>query len=341
MTRRCHLALLAAPVVVGLLTFPHPARAEPQTLKLAGIAPEGTAWARELKAFAREVATATDGQVLVKWYLGGIAGNDIEQGDRVRRGQLDGVASAGMLCQKVLPSLGVMRIQGLFQNRDEALFVINALTPTLVTEARAQGLEFLGSAALGSDLMFLRAPVSSMAELKKLRLWRWDLDTTGITSSRALGLQIVSTPVEEAAKAFEQNRIDGFISIPSAMLGFQWYTQAHHLLDLRLGVLPGCFLMSARALDRLSIEQQKQVRNTAAKLSIRFTEVTRAQDDALLGGVFGKQGMTSIHISESFRSEFFHALRQVRDAAAESIAPALLQRVTAMLADYRAEHRNR
>src|SRR6478609_8035830 len=132
---------------------------------MAGIAPDGTAWARELRAFSREVESATHGELKVKWYLGGIAGDDAQMADRMAREQLDGAASAGMLCLRAAPSLRVLRVQGLVRTRDEA---------------RATGYAMLGLGQLGVDVIFTRRPVASWAELQKLKLWRWDLDETAI-----------------------------------------------------------------------------------------------------------------------------------------------------------------
>ena len=48
--------------------------AEPVTLRFASLVPEGTAWARELRAFARDVENLSHGNLRVKWYFGGITG---------------------------------------------------------------------------------------------------------------------------------------------------------------------------------------------------------------------------------------------------------------------------
>src|SRR5207253_8784747 len=69
--------------LVAALLLASVAHAEPVTLRLATVAPDGTGWARELKAFGREVTTATHDNVQVKWYLGGIAGDELQQHERV------------------------------------------------------------------------------------------------------------------------------------------------------------------------------------------------------------------------------------------------------------------
>ncbi|HEX4461609.1 MAG TPA: TRAP transporter substrate-binding protein DctP, partial [Polyangia bacterium] len=104
------------------------ARGEPTVvLRFASEAPQGTAWAREGQALERDIAELTHGQVRIKWYLNGIAGDETQMLDRMRRDQLDGVASGGMMCQKLAPSMRVMRIPGLFQSRDESQYVSGRL----------------------------------------------------------------------------------------------------------------------------------------------------------------------------------------------------------------------
>ncbi|HEY1586925.1 MAG TPA: TRAP transporter substrate-binding protein DctP, partial [Polyangia bacterium] len=119
-----------------------PATAEPTVLRMAAIAPEGTSWARELKAFARGVENATDGAVRVKWYLGGVAGDEAEEVARIKRDQLDGRAGA-MICDILAPSLSVTRIAGLLHSRAEASRVVNLLTPTIAEEFQRNGFVFL------------------------------------------------------------------------------------------------------------------------------------------------------------------------------------------------------
>jgi TRAP-type C4-dicarboxylate transport system substrate-binding protein len=157
--------------------------------------------------------------------------------------------------------------------------------------------------------------------------------------SNQMGLSVVPTELDVAGKAFDDKRIDGFIAIPTAALAFQWSTQARYITDLRPGYLTGCVLVAHRALDRLTAEQQKTFRSLFAKYDALFQEMGRRQDEALLGGLFEKQGLKPIPPSEGFRSEFFETARAARErAATRFVSRAALDRVLKLLADYRAEH---
>jgi TRAP-type C4-dicarboxylate transport system substrate-binding protein len=169
----------------------------------------------------------------------------------------------------------------------------------------------------------------------------WDLDEVLRLELPAMGLQVVPVPLEKAARAFEEGRLDGYVAVPTAALAFQWSAQSHYVSDLRFGFLRGCLLVSNRAYDQLPLEAQQSLRAANAKLLMRLEDLGRAQDDALLGRLFDKQGVKKTQVSSGFRSEFYELARNARDKlGAQLVPPALLQRVMAMLADYRAEHRS-
>jgi TRAP-type C4-dicarboxylate transport system substrate-binding protein len=324
----------------SLLAVSSAARADPVVLRMASVAPQGTAWAREGHALERDIVELTHGQVRMKWYLGGIAGDELRMLDRVRRDQLDGIASGGMLCQKLSPSMRALRFVGLFQNRDESAFVSGRLQELFDAEFLKEGFHNLGEYGVGPDVIFSRAPIRSMDELRKARLWIWDLDTMFGQALREMGLSVVPKPLEGAYAAFEAGAVDGFVAVPTAALAFQWSTEVHYFTDLRPSFLRGCMLIASRAYDQLSVQGQQAVRQASARTIARLEEVGRAQDDALLGGLFARQGVTPVEASEGFRAEFYQAARTTRERLGDQLlSPQLLQRVLTLLADFRAVHR--
>jgi TRAP-type C4-dicarboxylate transport system substrate-binding protein len=325
--------------LVALLLFAGLAQAEPKwTVRMALVAPEGSGWARIFKDMGREVESRTRGEVRLKWYFGGVAGDENELEARIKKGQMDGGAAGG-LCQTVSPSLRVLNIAGVFQTFEESTYVLQQLRSTMEAEAKDRGYNMLVVAALGPDVLFSRKPVRSMAELRSLRWWRWQLLDAGIMMGREMGMQIVPTSLFDAAPAYDQQKLDGFLSVPTAALVFGWSTQAHYLTDLRTGYLMGCVVIANRAMDRLPIEHQNVIHQVAQEAGVHFTESGRDLDDRLLGGLFAKQGLKVVPVSKTFRAEFFEAARLARERLGDKLVERpVLDRVLRLLADYRAEH---
>lgn len=313
-----------------------------RTLRLATAPPDGTSWAHEIRAFQHEVEAETHGAIRVKLYFGGVAGDEHEELERVRKGQLDAFLG-GVGCEEVMPTLRAMALPALFQNREEAAFVTRRLAPDLETEARANGFEAVGLSGLGPAIIFSRHDVSTFEQLQKMKLWVWNVDTVSITTLRAMGLTVVPTRIELAAGTFDNGVVDGFDAIPVGALAFQWSARTPFVLDLRVRYLEGCLLVAARAFDALTYEQRQMLRAATARLDRRNEETGAREEAMLLGGAFGKQGAKVISPSPELRSEFFESARKVRQRAAQEagVSAALVTRIQQLLADYRAEHDHR
>jgi TRAP-type C4-dicarboxylate transport system substrate-binding protein len=253
--------------------------------------------------------------------------------------RIDGAASGQFLCQSIAPSMRILRVPGVFQSRDEARDVVTRLSSTVAEEAAQRGFVVLGAAGLGPDVFLTREPVRSLADVRRLKMWRWTVDDVGIETARDMGIEVVPTPLYDARRAYDDKRIDGFIGAPSAALAFQWSAVASYVTDLHTGYLYGCLVFGERSFQRLPPELQAALRAGAARMLIGVEEMGRRQDDQLLGGMFQKQGLKIVPVSASFRAEYFEAAKAARDHIADKLVPrALLERVLRMLADYRIEH---
>jgi TRAP-type C4-dicarboxylate transport system substrate-binding protein len=325
--------------VVGILALALPARAEPTVLRLASVAPEGTAYARELHAMSRDVEADTNGQVRVKWYLDGIAGNEIEVLDRIRRGQLDGAAGAAM-CGRIAPTMRVLHLIGMASNRKEEIALLQRLRPDLDDEFERAGFVNLGVAPFGTFVIFSRAALGGVAALRTARIGIWDLDQVMRMQLGDVGFQVVPLRIEEMARAYERGEIDGILAPPTMALAFQWSARSRYFTQLGVPQLTACGFVTRRAFDGLSFHQQQVMRNAAAKLLARVGDMVEHQDSELLGGLFARQGLKPAPLGDEAQAQMIAAARAVRDRFDERIVPRdRLTRVLAILADYRDDAR--
>lgn len=331
--------IVAAALVAPLVAAPRAAHAQ-TVIRMATVVPEGTLWWREIHAFAQKVEKETDGQVKFKIYFGGIAGDEVRVADRIRREQLDGTFSGGMMCMRAAPTMRVMRVLGLFQGRDELNYVLGRLKPQLDDEFRRAGFVNLGLVGVGPELIFSRKRVHTLAEVKATRLWAWGVDDTLVPGLDGLGFQTMRADVGDAGRLYDQGKVDGFIAAPSSALAFQWSARSKYLLPLRLASLEACIVVANRAFDPLPDQYKQVIRSAAAFAASHCEEFSREQDEALLGGLFAKQGLVTLPLSAETRAQFFDESRALREKMAGKLVPTeLLERVLALLADYRAEHR--
>jgi TRAP-type C4-dicarboxylate transport system substrate-binding protein len=304
------------------------ALAQPEfVIRIGSAVPEGTAWAREGHAFARDVENATVGKVRIRWILNGIAGDEMQMAERVNKGQLDGVGSGGPLCLKLAPSMRITRLVGLTRDRAETNYLLGRLKPTLDEEFDRAGYVNLLETLLGPELPFTREPVRTLDDLKRQRLWMWDLDEVFQTVLRSLGAHPVPLPLDGADTAYQGGRTDGFLAIPLAALAFQWSAHVRYLSDLPVGFLTGCLVVAHRSLDAMPVEVRKEVHAAAAKFQARLEEIGSQQDRMLIaGGLFAHQGLTRVPVSDELRRAFDDVAQKVRAAVEDRLVPAALRR---------------
>ena len=309
----------------------------PHILRFAAVIPQGTVWAREMQTFARDVFNSTDGQVILKWYFGGIAGDDFEAGKRIERDQLDGLGAGSWQCERWAPSITVTRLPGLFHSRDELRYITARLRPQFDEEMKKSGFVYLGDAQLGGSVLFLRRPVHTFDELRRVKLWSLADDEIKTRLLSAVGLTIVPQSFAQSRAAYDDGRVDGFSAPPLGALAFQWSTQARYMLPLATDYIVACLAISTRAFDRLNFEQQRAMRAAAAKFIVRFDDAGTHADEELVGGLFARQGTETLRADDKLQSDFAAAARAAWDKLDERTVPRnLIQKVQAMLTVYRA-----
>jgi TRAP-type C4-dicarboxylate transport system substrate-binding protein len=321
--------------ILSLLVLAAPAAGAPGRLRMAGVAPEGTAWAREINAFAREVEATTHGEVKMKWYLGAIAGDEVETLERIRRDQLDG-AGASAVCSRLAPSMRILSIPGLIRNWGEARHVVSRLFPTIEKEIASQGFVAVGIATLGSVMFFSRAPIDRFEALGKAPLFVWELDDVFRRLLPRAGVRLLPAPITDGSRLYEQGTVAGFVGAPVAALAFQWSARASHFTDLRIGFVPACAIIARRAFDALPFAHQQSIRSAGAKLSERMQNVSQVQESELIDRLFSRQGLRRVHASADFSDELYRRSEAAREQLGDEIVPAaLFQQTTRWLAEYR------
>jgi TRAP-type C4-dicarboxylate transport system substrate-binding protein len=322
--------------VLGLLLFGAQARAEPVTLRISLVAPDGSPWAREMRTFEREVSDDTRGEVKVKPLFGAVAGDDFESFGKMQRGELEGVVSAGMLCEHLSPSMRALRLLGLFHSREEVEYVRGRLRDLFDAEfARAHTVN-LGLSGLGPALLFSRTPLHTMADLRRSKVWVWDIDRLGRLYADAVGIDPVALPITRVSSSLEEGKIDAVFAVPTAVLAYQWETRLKYLADIRTTWLTACMVIDQRIYDHVSTDGQRALRAAAERLAARLDRVGRTVDDEVLKQ-FREHGMQSLNVPESLRNELFAEYQKARISLGGELVPLPLQRrVVALLTAFRA-----
>ena len=248
-------------------------------LKIATIAPEGSEWMQEHRAAADKIKAQTDGRVVLKFYGGGVMGNDKKVLRKIRIGQLQGGAfSASGLAEKY-PDIVLYGLPFTFESQAEVDYVRDQLDAELLEGLEAAGFVSFGFAGGGFAQFMGRTPVLTHEELKGKKIWVPEGDIISYSALESLNLSPVVLPISDVLTGLQTGLIDIISTPPSAALLLQWYTKVKHINQDPVAYTLGLMAIDDGAFNRLSKADQNVVREVLTATYLRLDQINRTDNE--------------------------------------------------------------
>ncbi|MFQ6675762.1 MAG: TRAP transporter substrate-binding protein DctP [Fidelibacterota bacterium] len=224
---------------------------EPVVIKMATLAPEGSPWHELLLEMAQGWEDSTGGDVVLRIYPGGVAGDERDVIRKIRIGQLQAAAVTVEGLATISASMKVFFVPLLVESLEELNYIRVRLRPGLKKELEGKGFKLLGWADVGWVYWFTREAVYTPDDLRALRLFNWAGDYRWIELWKKGGFQPVPLASMDVLPALQTGLIDAISTTPLAALSFQWFAVAPHMLNLKWGVLMGAIIISLKAWESI------------------------------------------------------------------------------------------
>ena len=304
MKNRIKLTLLTS-----LLLLPG-APAMSATLKIATVTPEGSAWMKEMRSSAEEIRERTDGRVQIKYYGGGVMGNDKKVLNRIRLGSLQGGAFTPTALASQYPDLNLYGLPLVFDSTEEAAFARQRLDKKLEAGLEEAGFVNFGFAAGGFAILMSNTPIRSLDDLRGKKVWIPEGDNISRQSMEALSLSPVSLPLTDVLTGLQTGLIDIVAMSPIGALVLQWHTKVKYVTELPLVYTLGFMAIDKRAFDRLKPEDQAVVREVMEDTYDNFDAANLKDNQGALDALLNA-GIESVPFSQE-------EYQRVRDMLQES-----------------------
>ena len=330
-------ARLARVMLAFGLAFAFAAPAAAQTIKIATLAPDGSAWMRELRAAAAEVKAGTDGRVDVKFYPGGVMGNDAVVLRKMRLGQLQGGILTSSELSLVYPDAPVYSLPFLVSSWDEIEHVRKTVDPMLAKGFEERGIRMLGVSGLGFAYLMGDKPLGSSGELGGRKLWVPQNDTVAARIFEMGGVSTIPLPIGDVFTSLQTGLVDTVVNTPSGAVVLQWHGKMKHMVDLPLTFVVGYLVVDDKAWKKLAPADQAVLAKAFADAGRRMDVNTRRDDAAALEAM-KKQGLkvAPMDPAEARRWQALGAKLVTELEAQQKISPEVLAAVRRALAEYRA-----
>jgi len=260
-------------------------------IKIATVAPDGTAWMREMRAGAEAVKKRTEDRVEIKYYPGGVMGDEPSVLRKIKIGQLQGGAFTGGEFSPTNKDAQIYSIPFLFKNLDEVDKVRAQLDPMLKKTFEGAGFEAVAISGGGFAYLMSVRDVKTRDDLKAAKVWVPQGDRIAEVALSAAGVTPISLPLADVYTSLQTGLIDTAANTPAGAIAFQWHTKIKHMIDLPLTYVVGILVVDKKVFDALSADDKKAVTEEVGAAFTRLEKINR-DDNTQAREALQKQGIT-------------------------------------------------
>lgn len=287
-----------------------------KTLRIATSAPDGSTWMKVLRAGAADLEVATGGRLEIKFYPGGVRGDDHQVMRRIRVGQLEGAIVQTGSVGRLFPDIQIYNLPMVFRNLDEVDLARETMDPMLTENMADAGFVSLGIAELGMAYAMSTKEARSLADARNLKVWTPQGDEPSLRTLAAFGIAPISLPVGEVYPGLATNLIDTVAAPPVAALPLLWHTKLKYVIDVPFMYIYSLVFVSARSLGGVAdgdVDLLKRIMGEAVAEVDRRNRV----DHEAASRALRKQGLRFLRPSDDDVAQWRDASRLVRRAWVE------------------------
>ncbi len=268
------------------------------TLKMATLVPAGSVWDNALREMGAEWQEATEGEVVMRLYGGGRAGDEPDVVRKMRIGQLHaGALTVGGLSE-IDKGFEIFEIPMFFESYPELFHVLDKLRPELEKRLEAKGFVLLHWGHGGWVHFFSKEPVRTVDDLRRQKLFAWAGNDAMVQLWRANGFKPVALAATDIMTGLQTGMIEALPTTPLAALSLQWYSQTPYMQDIGLAPLVGATVVTKKAWDRISPAHQKEIRRAAQRTEQLLARQIPQQDASAVEQMKGR-GLSVVEVDDA------------------------------------------
>jgi TRAP-type C4-dicarboxylate transport system substrate-binding protein len=325
--------------LILLIAFSSHSIAKTYTLKFATLMPTGTAWSKILDDWIKEVEEKSNGRIEFKMYSGGVMGDEPDVLRKIRKGQLHGGMFTGYGIGRIYSPARVLEMPFLFKNVEESDYVREQIMPDLEIGFRESGFELLGWPEVGFIHFFSTQRITSVDDIRKLRIWLWQGDPLGEAFFKAanidpIPLSIIDVYTQLSAK---HGSIDTVYTSTFGAIALQWYSKLKYATRIPLTNAIGGLIVSNRFYNKLPADLQQLLKTSGKAMSDEIRLNAREENRKSID-ILEKNGIEFMFDWDEVNMDEILAIRDSAAAYLEqtSYIPAeIFARTEKMLTEYR------
>ncbi len=304
-------------------------------LRIATLAPEGSAWMNILEESARELASATDKRVEIKLYPGGSQGDERDVIRKIKLEQLDGAVMTSVGLSLIYPGIRVLELPFMFETVEEVDYVRDKMWKHFEDKFAEKGFILTAYGDGGWAYVYTNRPIKSKADVPKIKIWAWQDDPIVRALYKRVELNGVPLGVPEVLPALKSGRIDACYGPPLAAVALQWHTEFTNATSMPVAYSMGAIVMRAARIDELSEADRSELDEISEEMGHKLVTRVRKDNERALRAMV-KAGITIDTTPPALATWFEREARGVwKDLAGKVYSEAELEAVLKYRGEYR------
>lgn len=323
---------------------------KPVTLKFATLAPKGTPWINFPKDVLNpHVEKVTGGKIVVKMYVGGVMGEDIDILRKMDMGQLDGCGCSAQGVLKAAPELSILYLPRLFRNYEEVDHILRKFRKDIDEAIEKKGYILDLLAESGFLYLWMKNKALTLEDIRKQKIMTWFGPVETATFAE-LGIRPTPISVPEVVTSLNTGLIDAHCGPPPWLLGTQAYTVDRYYVTQPLFYSPTAIIASKKMEDQFRGKYSDTLIHNFRELRIYETRTMEREwiEDHLRPfekkciQAFEKYGIKPVTLNEKDMAIIDAAAKRVwKKLAGKVYSKALLDRILKELEEFRQKGKGR
>ena len=284
------LAVLAALIANVAIAQPN------HLLKIATLAPEGSSYAKALRALDAEVRQQTGGNVGFKIYPGGVQGEETVVLRKMRIGQLHGGNFGGLGISKAFPDILALEMPFLFNSYAEVDYVLEKMDAFYRQGYAERGYVLLGWSDIGFVHILSQQPIATVEDMRAQKVWQLPDEPLTSVLFRLAGVSSVPLNIPDVLLGLQTNLIDVVYASPAVTIILQWFTRAKYITQLPINYTLGALLIDKRAFDKIPAADREHIRRIAQQQMAALGQRSRQENDEAMT-VLQANGLSLVEVS--------------------------------------------
>jgi TRAP-type C4-dicarboxylate transport system substrate-binding protein len=250
-----------------------------KTFKIATLAPAGTTWMKEMKKGAKYINEKTQGRVKLKFYPGGVMGNDQSVHRKIKVGQLHGGAFISGGLAHIYSGTQVYSLPMIFNSVQEIDYVRSKMDGHLKKNMEKNGFVLLGIADGGFARIMSKQSLTDLESIRSSKVWIPEGDTMVQETYKSLGISPISLPISDVFTGLQTGLIETVTVTSTAAIAFQWHSSTAYITDTPVIYLIGLLAIQKKAFDKIDAEDQTIVKQVIADVFNRLDILNRLDNE--------------------------------------------------------------